>query len=70
MSNKKKMQRKIGKRRDLLDALVGQVFDGGCDDCNAYMEVSADDEIGGHRLVVNHDATCPFYASLAAGGRR
>lgn len=68
MSNRKK-QRKIGKRRDLLDALVGQVFAGGCDDCNAYLEVSADDEIGGHKLVVNHDATCPYYASLA-GGRR
>ncbi len=69
MSNRKK-QRKTGNRRDLLDALVGQVFAGGCDDCNAYMEVSADDEIGGHKLVVNHDATCPYYASLTAGGRR
>ena len=69
MSNKRKMQRKVGKRRDLLDALVGQVFDGGCDDCHAYMEVCADDEIGGHRLVVNHDATCPYFASLAGGKR-
>ena len=69
MSNRKKQQKKIGRRRDLLDALVGQVFDGGCDDCHAYMEVDTDPIAGGHRLVVNHDATCPYFASLA-GGRR
>ena len=68
MSNRKK-QRKTGNRRDLLDALVGQVFDGGCDDCSAYLEVDLDPIAGGHRLVVNHDATCPYFARMA-GGRR
>ena len=68
MSNRKK-QRKTGNRKDLLDALVGQVFDGGCDDCHAYMEVDTDPIAGGHRLVVNHDATCPYFASMAGGQR-
>jgi len=49
-----------------LDALVGHRVLGGCDDCNAYQDVTRVDGI--YRITVRHDDTCPWYN--ARGGRR
>ena len=43
-----------------LDSMTGHRMPGGCDDCDAYQTVTREAE-GMYRMLVHHDATCPFY---------
>ena len=43
----------------VLDALLGGRIPGGCDDCDAYQELSTDGS-GIYVLAIRHDDTCPW----------
>lgn len=47
----------------VLDALVGQVVPGGCDDCNAYQTFSRP-KPHIYLLTVHHDPGCPWLAGV------
>lgn len=53
---------------EALDAIVGERYEGGCDDCTAYQEVERLDA-GMYAVHVFHDAGCPTFTRLriAAG---
>jgi len=48
-----------GDRFRALDALAGRRIPGGCDDCDAYQEMTTDGA-GVYVLTVFHDDTCPW----------
>ncbi len=50
-----------GDVRTLLDGLDGLRIAGGCDRCDAYTEMSADDD-GVYVATIRHDDWCPDLA--------
>jgi hypothetical protein len=42
----------------LLDALLDQRITGGCEDCDAYQDVTRVD--GVYHVTIAHDVTCPW----------
>lgn len=46
-----------------LDALTGRRIRGGCDDCDAYQEMTTDGA-GVYVVTVRHDPTCPYLAQM------
>lgn len=48
-----------GDRFRALDALAGRRIPGGCDDCDAYQEMTTDGG-GVYVVTVRHDASCPW----------
>jgi hypothetical protein len=49
---------------DLLEQMAGQRIPGGCDDCDAYQEMTKQDGI--YVLTVHHDDTCPTWQQIRA----
>jgi hypothetical protein len=43
----------------MFEALLDQRIPGGCDDCDAYQQLTTDGS-GIYVLAVRHDATCPW----------
>ena len=54
-------KRKTSEPLSLLDALLGQRITGGCEDCDAYQDVTRVD--GVYHVTIAHDATCPWLAA-------
>ena len=51
-------KRKTPEPVSFLDALLDQRILGGCQDCDAYQDVTRVDGI--YRITISHDATCPW----------
>ncbi len=49
---------------DILQSLTGQRIPGGCDECDAYQEITR--QHGIHVINVCHDDTCPTWRQIKA----
>jgi hypothetical protein len=45
----------------MFEGLLDQRIPGGCDDCDAYQELTTDGS-GVYMLAIRHDNTCPWLA--------
>jgi hypothetical protein len=53
---------------EIFESIAGQRFEGGCDDCNAWQEMTR--QHGIYVIEISHDDTCPFLAQHQAITRR
>jgi hypothetical protein len=49
---------------EIFDGMAGQRIPGGCDDCDAYQEITRQDLV--YVLTVHHDDTCPTWQQIRA----
>jgi hypothetical protein len=49
---------------DLFESMAGQRIPGGCDDCDAYQEMTK--QHGIYVMTVHHDDTCPTWQQIRA----
>jgi hypothetical protein len=49
---------------DLFESMAGRRIPGGCDDCDAYQEMTK--QHGIYVMTVNHDDTCPTWQQIRA----
>jgi hypothetical protein len=49
---------------EIFDGMAGQRIPGGCDDCDAYQEMTK--QHGIYVMTVHHDDTCPTWLQIRA----
>lgn len=49
---------------EIFEGMAGQRIPGGCDDCDAWQEMTQ--QYGIHVITVHHDDTCPTWRQIQA----